>query len=545
MSTVIYCRVSSQGQSDTGSSLESQATACREYAESNNLTVTSVTKEVFSGAYLFDRPMLDKIRTEVRAGQWDAVVVYAIDRLTRNIAHLMILSEEFERYGTALHIVTETLDNTPEGKLLQSVKGYVGEVEREKIRERTMRGRRTKALNGTLSHGRRLYGYTVIGGKRQIEPHEAQVVVSLFDRVKAGESLREIASSLNARHIPTPAAKPGAVWWANSVASILRNPAYAGHSVIFRYKHHEKRVAGRRSVTCSVTDPDKWVKLPDGTTPAIVNQDDFDKVQAILSSNKTSKRARPKRNFLLRGMVQCAICGRGMSTQMSHDSYRSYVCTSKQNPTTNCGVKSVNARKAEGMVWEEIERIIKDPAHLTMRLTENSNGSITALDSLRAEERAIQSKVARLDSEMANLVRRAETSDDEMWPIFEARMKAKHLEVRELKALHRTVLDDIDSAAQTQDDATAFENQRVRLVGLLDGMDFEKRVDVLKLFGIGVRWDGETLKLRINTLYGCQSNTDSADNLTLTISFPNAKETDRLGDPSQAENNITKGQIYD
>lgn len=150
MKALVYCRVSTTGQEEKGSSLGSQATECTKFAEEQGYTVVETVKEVFSGAYLFDRPKLYKCREKLREGAYDAVVVYAIDRLSRDVAHLAILVDEVERYGAKLFFVTEDLDKTAEGKLILSVKGYVAEVERLKIRERSMRGKRAIVNAGKL-----------------------------------------------------------------------------------------------------------------------------------------------------------------------------------------------------------------------------------------------------------------------------------------------------------------------------------------------------------------------------------------------------------
>src|SRR5437868_5779200 len=91
---LVYCRVSTQKQEDEGTSLDSQAAACVAHAEKLGYRVARVTKEVYSGAELFDRPKLALDRADIRAGMFQAVVVYAIDRFSRNVAHLAILSEE-------------------------------------------------------------------------------------------------------------------------------------------------------------------------------------------------------------------------------------------------------------------------------------------------------------------------------------------------------------------------------------------------------------------------------------------------------------------
>src|SRR5205085_11001877 len=168
-----------------------QTDACINRAKSLGYTVGRITKEVYSGAELFERPKLSLDRADIRAGMFQAVIVYAIDRLSRDVAHLAIISDEIERAGAKLIFVTEDLDNTPEGKLMQSVRGYVAEVERQKIRERCVRGKRQKALNGkVLRGGTDLFGYSYNKeqGVRVINETEAQVVRQIFQWAADGIS---------------------------------------------------------------------------------------------------------------------------------------------------------------------------------------------------------------------------------------------------------------------------------------------------------------------------------------------------------------------
>ena len=89
------------------------------------------------------------------------VVVYCLDRLSRDPTHGVILTQEFERHGVTLEAVTETVDSSELGKLISYIRGFAFKLETEKIKERTMRGKRESARSGKIPHGgfARLYGY--------------------------------------------------------------------------------------------------------------------------------------------------------------------------------------------------------------------------------------------------------------------------------------------------------------------------------------------------------------------------------------------------
>src|SRR5215218_5744911 len=123
----IYCRVSSAGQEDN-SSLATQEAACRDYAAERGWKIAGVYKEIFTGAELFDRPQLGRLRESVRAGEAEIILAHALDRVSRNQAHLGFLLSEWDHHGARLNLVTEEFDETPEGRLLQSVRGFVAEL---------------------------------------------------------------------------------------------------------------------------------------------------------------------------------------------------------------------------------------------------------------------------------------------------------------------------------------------------------------------------------------------------------------------------------
>ena len=159
--TAIYCRVSTEDQEREGTSLDSQLKACQDKAQELGYEISEdyTIRETYSGLSL-DRPKLDQLRQWVRDREVDVVIAYTLDRLSRDPVHFIILQEELERNGIGLVLVTEDLDNSDLGLLITHIKGYAAKLEAEKIRERTMRGKRERIISGKLPTGRGvLYGY--------------------------------------------------------------------------------------------------------------------------------------------------------------------------------------------------------------------------------------------------------------------------------------------------------------------------------------------------------------------------------------------------
>ena len=216
----IYCRVSTDNQ-ERNTSLDSQEEACRQYARELGYTVAEehVRRETHSGAELWERPHLTQIRKTIKAGEVDALIAYAVDRLSREQAHLYILDDECDRAGAELLFVTEQFDKTPVGKMIRSVKGFAAELEREKIRERMMRGMQSRIQAGKLpGTARPIYGYRYADETRAalvVNPDTAAVVRRIFTLAAEGTPIIRITALLNTEGIPAP--RYGGVWQRSSV----------------------------------------------------------------------------------------------------------------------------------------------------------------------------------------------------------------------------------------------------------------------------------------------------------------------------------------
>ena len=160
MKAAIYGRVSTEDQEKEGTSLQTQLENCHNYCQSKGYDVANRFSEAYSGLTL-DRPKLNELREIVRGDAIDVLVVYCLDRLSRNATHGVILRDELDKHHVILVSVTEDIDKTPLGEAITYLRGTFSQIEAEKIKERTMRGKKAKALEGKIPHGgfARLYGY--------------------------------------------------------------------------------------------------------------------------------------------------------------------------------------------------------------------------------------------------------------------------------------------------------------------------------------------------------------------------------------------------
>src|SRR5262249_17621805 len=155
--------------------------AARQWCVARGLPVASVAHEVWSGS-VRHRPELDAMLDRLTPG--DVFLAYAVDRLSRQPLAVAVLVGAIERAGARLQLATEDFEQSATGVFLRSAKAFAGEIEREKIAERTSRGKRQRALSGKpLLGSRPPYGYQWNADRSGYvcDPATAPIVRDIFD----------------------------------------------------------------------------------------------------------------------------------------------------------------------------------------------------------------------------------------------------------------------------------------------------------------------------------------------------------------------------
>jgi DNA invertase Pin-like site-specific DNA recombinase len=161
MRAAIYARVSTFDQEP-----ENQLAEIRRYIEARGWTAVEHTDRGISGAK-DKRPALDRLLTDARRRRFDVLVVWRLDRLGRNLRHLITLLEELQALGIAFVSLNEGIDaTTPAGKLQMHILGAIAEFERARIAERVKAGlQRARAQGKRLGRPRKAApAFAVLGG---------------------------------------------------------------------------------------------------------------------------------------------------------------------------------------------------------------------------------------------------------------------------------------------------------------------------------------------------------------------------------------------
>jgi site-specific DNA recombinase len=353
MKAAIYCRVSTEGQEQDGTSLQTQLEACRKYCQARRYEVGHEVSEAWSGLSL-ERPRLTELRELVRSDGIDTVVVYSLDRFSRDPVHGVILMQELEKHGVNLEAATETVDNSEVGKLVFYIKGYAAKLDAERRRDATGRGKQAMLKSGKLPQGTGIgiYGYQWIREYKKRIPieREVKIVQRMFEMVAQGDSCFKIARTLNKENIPTKSNKK---WEARTVSRLVRNPAYMGVTYFGQTsgKDHKKQ------------PQECWHVLPD-VTPAIISKELFERAQDALARSKELHPGKAKHEYPLVGFGVCGYCGTPIVGSCLRGNYRYYHCRGTY-PTASrekiCNAHYIQAGWLEDVVWGEVKSVLSKP----------------------------------------------------------------------------------------------------------------------------------------------------------------------------------------
>lgn len=257
---VIYCRVSTKQQVDEGNSLSTQERLCREYALKQGYEVAAVYIEKGESAKTKDRTELQKMMSfcAIKKNNVSYVVVYKLDRFSRNTDDYSYLRIMLKRYGIYIKSTTEYFENTPAGRFMENIISNVSQFDNDVRTERAVNGSRDAMVEGRYVWAAP-YGYDNIkvGGRGNIAPNSnAPIVRRAFEEVAKNQyPVEEVRKSLFHSGLVNNQNKPIS---RAQFYRMLKNVVYAGWIVKFGERHR-------------------------GVYESIVSDDLFEQVQRVLN----------------------------------------------------------------------------------------------------------------------------------------------------------------------------------------------------------------------------------------------------------------------
>lgn len=323
---VIYARFSCSKQREA--SITDQLRVCEEWCRKEGYAVVNRYCDHAISGRTDERPQF-RLMIE-RAGESDIVLVYMMDRFSRDPYDAPIYKKILLASGVRVLSATETLPDGPEAILIEKIYEGMAAIESAQIAARTKRGMEGNALNCQYN-GDRVYGYSVDPDTKRyvIDENEAALVRECFTLRLSGKSCNAIAKTLSDYGVRTYRGKPCSH---TMVYNMLKNPRYKG---VYKWGDVEVK----------------------GGMPAIVDEVTWDMAQEV-----KSKKNRLKEDwdaYALTGKAVCGGCGRnfvGVSGRGKAGVKYSYYRCSKR-----CGeVRPVPKAWLEDHVAEALREFVSD-----------------------------------------------------------------------------------------------------------------------------------------------------------------------------------------
>jgi len=460
------------------------------------------------------RPGLEALRDLAAAGHLEAVLIYSPDRLSRKYAYQVLLAEELSRCGVELVFLRAPSGTTPEDQLLVQFQGMIAEYERAQIAERSRRGKRHRAQQGSINVlSGAPYGYRYVkksdtsAAYYEVIESEAAVVRQVYEvYTQQGLSINAIARLLNADHIPT---RTGTTRWERStVWGLLRNPAYQGRACFgkteFRPRQRITRRLRKRQGLASRDSAhherprQDWIEI---AVPALISEETFALAQEQLEQNRRHSPRRTIEPSLLQGMLVCERCGYALyrtSTRTSARKLYYYRCLGsdayRHLKGAVCDNPPVRQDHLDAVVWKELLRLLEDPSVVQEELNRRREAASQA-DPRKQREEILRRDLARLEKSMDRLL-----SAYQEGLVSLDQLRSRMPELRKQQQAVQAELQSLEAAA-------ADDTQCLRLVETLadfcaqlrsrpDTLEVSERQKILRLLVKEILVDRETLTIR-------------------------------------------------
>ncbi len=297
-----------------------------------------------------DRPGLQQLLNDVETNKIDVIVVYKVDRLSRSLGDFAQIVDLFDKHGVSFVSVTQQFNTTSSmGRLTLNILLSFAQFEREVTGERIRDKIALSKQKGMWMGGHVPLGYDVASRKLIHNEQETDLVRRIFNRFIRLGSTTLLCKELNESGFRTKPRRNrdgrmnnGYPFNKTTIYKILNNQLYLG----------------------KIRHIDKWYP---GQHQAIVDQDMWDKVHAIMATNRIERAADVRRQTPapLKGLL-FGPDGKAMTpthTKRGDKKYRYYVThTAQKRGYEECPIRMVRAGDIEGIVFDQIKSIFKNPS---------------------------------------------------------------------------------------------------------------------------------------------------------------------------------------
>ena len=529
-----------------GESIGNQVELCKEYVR-NMFGEEYVDRcvvfedEGFSGGNL-QRPDFKRMMEEVRKHKFKAIVVYRLDRISRNISDFTGLIDELTKLDVSFVSIKEQFDTgTPMGRAMMFIISVFSQLERETIAERIRDNMHELAKSGRWLGGNTPTGFksgsvskiTIDGKERKSYklipiPEEIEIPKMIFDLYLETDSLSAVETELLRRRIKT---KQGKDFTRFAIKAILQNPVYmvADEDAFHYFVEREAEVCFPKEAfdgSCGImaynrTNQEKgrttqllpvseWI-VAIGKHPGFVPSKQWIKVQKSLDRNKSKAYRKPRNNeALLTGLVYCS-CGERMYPKLSQRTTASgeviytYVCKMKErSKRERCNRRNANGNVLDAAILERIKSLTGHDSALISQLAKSRAFYTGKREQYEKQLEDLRAEYAKNEQTINGLI-------DSLGLVGESVAKPRVLKrIQELTDINREIQNRICELEGLMDTNTLGDEEFDRLRQMLsvfrcgiDDMPVEERRAAVRTVVRKVIWDGVNAHV---VLFGADEN---------------------------------------
>lgn len=534
---VIYSRKSKF--TGKGESVENQIEICKAYIKSKfdiNIKDEDIIikqDEGFSGKDV-KRPQFQEMMKLVKDKQVKMIVVYKLDRLSRNVLDFCEMYNELELYDTKFASVSESFDTTTSmGRAMLMITMTFAQLERETIAERIRDNMMELAKTGRWLGGNTPMGFESekmekfnINGKKvslyKLSPinDELEIIKLIYDKYLELKSLTTLETFLLNNNLKTRRECDFARW---GLKKILTNPVYAiADKDMFNYfKDNDmdifneeidwdgtygvmsyNKTSKTKTGSVKTKDKEQWINAI-GKHQGIIKGKDWVEVQTLLNSNQNKAYRLPvKNNSILAGILRCEHCGNLMrpklkdTTLPNGDRKFNYICDLKMRSRgKQCNCPNVNGNEADKLVIDGIKQLAKPTSEFYQELLKVIKDENYGKNSQTNELEVLERKHNQNLASIKNYISRIEYVDEDLLDDIQNKIK-------DLKQKDKEVVAKIQELKAEQPDSYTDQETAKMLIYILDNymsnfteLDLLSQRNFLKLFIGNCSTDGKDIHI--------------------------------------------------
>lgn len=415
---------------DNSDSVNVQVQLCKDYAgvifKDKDVAFKIYDKdEGFSGKNT-NRPGFQELMGDVKNDMLDVVMVYKLDRISRNVQEFSAMYEIFEQHGVSFVSVKESFDTTtPMGRTVMYILAAFAQLERENTSERVTDNMRALGSAGKWTGGKLPTGMTSIrrqvGEKEHsyliVDKDKVRLVKLLYDLILQGYAITKIERYCRDHGIRS---QTGRYLNTSQIYNILTNPVYCQNSMEAYYYFHDlgctlpdaalfdgrKGLIGYGKTKTGKTSQKKQQKsdwtIAIGIHDPVMSASDWIAAQNRLGINKMVRSAKYECG-ILKGVMRCQ-CGARMDIRTYQKNGRlfSYYCCAdmSRQGKAKCDTGYIRTEQVEEAFLRQLRKIRFNPEGFKLR--PDTDDTLRSISDLKEEIKRATSAIDNLTAALTN-----------------------------------------------------------------------------------------------------------------------------------------------